>query len=141
MYVYMYVYTQECMHASMYICMYIHTYAYMTRFAKTRHNDTFLEIQIFASACSIYPKLSSVMISMLYCKQFLRNKARQQKKQCISLVVLQAFLRQLILCVFYYTIITYGYFYVGSWDKDHSTQHEMAISIMYRFFKNIRANY
>ena len=49
---------------------------YVTRFAKTRHNDAFLEIQIFASINSIYLKLCSVVISMLYCKYFSNYKAR-----------------------------------------------------------------
>ena len=48
----------------------------VTRFAKTRHNDAFLEIKIFASMNSIYLKLCSVVISMLYCKYFSRYKAR-----------------------------------------------------------------
>ena len=48
----------------------------VTRFAKTRHNDAFLEIQIFASVSSIYLKLCSVVISMLYCKYFSSYKAR-----------------------------------------------------------------
>ena len=43
----------------------------VTRFAKTRHNDAFVEIQIFASMNSINLKLCSVVISMLYCKHFL----------------------------------------------------------------------
>ena len=49
---------------------------YVTRFAKTRHNDAFLEIQIFASVSSIYLKLCSVAIAMLYCKYFSSYKAR-----------------------------------------------------------------
>ena len=49
---------------------------YVTRFAKTRHNGAFLEIQIFASVSSIYLKLCSVAISMLYCKYFSSYKAR-----------------------------------------------------------------
>ena len=49
---------------------------YVTRFAKTRHNDAFLEIQIFASVSSIYLKLCSVVISMLYCKYFSSYKGR-----------------------------------------------------------------
>ena len=40
---------------------------------KTRHNDAFMEIQIFASLSSIYLKLCSVVIS---CKHFLSYKAR-----------------------------------------------------------------
>ena len=48
----------------------------VTRFAKTQHNDSYLEIQIFASMNSIYLKLCSVVISMLYCKYFLSYKAR-----------------------------------------------------------------
>ena len=40
---------------------------YVTRFAKTRHNDAFLEIQIFTSMSFMYLKLYSVTISMLYC--------------------------------------------------------------------------
>ena len=49
---------------------------YVTRFAKTRHNDAFLEIQIFASVSSIYLKLCSVAIPMLYHKYFSSYKAR-----------------------------------------------------------------
>ena len=41
---------------------------FVTRFAKTRHNGAFLEIQIIASVGSIYLKLCSVAIPMLYCK-------------------------------------------------------------------------
>ena len=48
----------------------------VTRFAKTRHNDAFVEIQIFASMNSINLKLCSVVISMLYCKYFSSYKAR-----------------------------------------------------------------
>ena len=58
----------------------------VTRFAKTRHNDAFLEIQIFASVSSIYLKLCSVAIPKLYCKHFLSYKARWQEKQHISFV-------------------------------------------------------
>ena len=42
-------------------------YVYVIRFAKTRHNDAFLEFQIFASVSFMYLKLCSVAISMLYC--------------------------------------------------------------------------
>ena len=41
---------------------------YVTRFAKTRHNGAFLEIQIISSVGFIYLKLCSVAIPMLYCK-------------------------------------------------------------------------
>ena len=54
----------------------LNTKQYVTRFAKTQHNDAFLEIQIFASMNSIYLKLCSVVISMLNCKYFSRHKAR-----------------------------------------------------------------
>ena len=50
--------------------------SFVTRFAKTQHNDEFLEIQIFASMNSIYLKFCSVVISMLYCKYFSSYKAR-----------------------------------------------------------------
>ena len=40
---------------------------FVTRFAKTRHNDACLEIQIVASVSFMYLKLCSVAISMLYC--------------------------------------------------------------------------
>ena len=40
-----------------------------------------------------------------------------------------------------YTITTYRHFNIQSWDKHHSTQHEMAIPIIHRFFDNIKANY
>ena len=48
-------------------------------------------------------------------------------------------LRQLILYTFNYTIITYGYFNIWSGDKDHLTQSEMAIPIIY--ILNIKTNY
>ena len=37
-----------------------------------------------------------------------------------------AFLRRLKLHAFHYTTITFGYFNLRGWDKDHSTQNEMA---------------
>ena len=59
-------------HIIIYIYIYIYIYIriYVTRFAKIRHNDAFLEIQIFTSMNSIYLKLCSVVISMVYCKDF-----------------------------------------------------------------------
>ena len=68
-------------HTNSYTCIYIN----MTQFAKTQHK-TFLEIQIFASVSSIYLKLCSVAIPMLYCNFFSSYKARKQEKQHISLV-------------------------------------------------------
>ena len=59
---------------------------YVTRFAKTWHNDAFLEIQSFASVSSIYLKLFSVAIPMLYYKYFSSYKDRLQEKQHISFV-------------------------------------------------------
>ena len=47
-------------------------------------------------------------------------------------------LRRLVLHVFNYTIITYGYFNIRSWDKDHSTQYETAILIVYRFLRKYK---
>ena len=53
-------------------CLMLYRYLInVTQFAKTRHNDANLEIQIFASVCYIYLKLCSVAITMLYCKYFL----------------------------------------------------------------------
>ena len=49
---------------------------YVTRFAKTRHNDAFLEIQIYTSVSSVYLKLCALAIPMLYCKYFSSYKAR-----------------------------------------------------------------
>ena len=98
----------------------------MTRFAITRRNDAFLEIQIFASLSSIYLKLCSVAIPMLYC--------RLDRKRSNTLA-LYAFLRRLILHVFNYTIITYEYCNVRSWYKDHTTQYETAILIIYKFLR------
>ena len=51
------------------------------------------------------------------------------------MLALYAFLWQLMLHAFNYTIITYAYFNIQSWDKDHSTQHDMAILIIYRFLQ------
>ena len=59
---------------NMYVCIQVCTY--VTRFAKTRHNGALLQIQIFASVRSIYLKLCSVAIPMLYCKYFSSYKAR-----------------------------------------------------------------
>ena len=62
------------------------TTTYVTQFAKTQYNDAVLEIQIFASMNSIYLKLCSVAIPMLYCKYFSSYKARWQEKQYITFV-------------------------------------------------------
>ena len=51
-------------------------YINVIRFAKPRHTDAFLEIQIFASVSSIHLKLCSVAIPMLYCKYFSSYKVR-----------------------------------------------------------------
>ena len=95
-----------------------------TQFAKTRHNDAFLEIQILASVSSIYLKLCSVAIPMLYCKYFLSYKDRLQEKQHINFVRIPTAIN------INYTIIIYEYFNIRNWGKDHSTQHEMAIPII-----------
>ena len=42
-------------------------------------------------------------------------------------LALYAFLRQLILQVFIYIIITYGWFNIQSWNKDHLNHYEMVI--------------
>ena len=57
-------------------CCRLGVYQFLTGFAKTRHYDAFLEIQIFASVSYICLKLCSVVISMLYCKEFSNSKAR-----------------------------------------------------------------
>ena len=44
----------------------------------------------------------------------------------------------IIITLFNYMIITYRYLNIRSWDKDHSTQHEMVIPTIY---KNMKANY
>ena len=52
------------------------------------------------------------------------------------------FLRRLKLHAFNYAIITYGYFNIWGWDKDHSTQNETAIPNIYTSFaENIKDNY
>ena len=56
--------------------LYLANCVYVTRCTKTQHNDAFLEIQIFPSVSSIYLKLCSVVIPMLYCKYFSSYKAR-----------------------------------------------------------------
>ena len=53
-------------------------------------------------------------------------KTRQQEKQYITLVCIPMAYVQ----VFNDTVITYRYFNVLVWDKDHSTQNEMAIPII-----------
>ena len=47
-------------------------------------------------------------------------------------LALYAFLQQLKLHAFNYAIITYGYFDIRGWDKDHSTQNETAIPNIYK---------
>ena len=106
---------------------------YVIRFAKSRHNDAFLEILIFASLSSIYLKLCSVAIPMLYWKYFSSYKARWQEKQNISFVRIPTALH-----VFNYTTITYRYSNIRSWNKDHSTQYKMAIPIIYRFLRKYK---
>ena len=69
---------------------------YVTRFAKTRHDDIFLEIQIFALVSSIYLKLCSVAISMLYCKYFSSYRLDTKRSNTLALY---AFLWRLILHV------------------------------------------
>ena len=84
---------------------------------------------------SIYLKFHSVVTSMLYCKYFSSYKARQQDKKHISFICIPT---RLMLHAFNYTIITYEYFDIWSWDKDDSTQHEMAIIMIYRFVQKQR---
>ena len=57
--------TRVMLVAMPFCCYTLHTF--VTRFAKTRHNDAFMEFQIFASVSFMYLKLCSVAISMLYC--------------------------------------------------------------------------
>ena len=76
-----------------------------------------------ASATYTYIKLYSVVISMLYCKQFSSFKARQLEKRYATV----AFLTQLKVHVFNYMIITYKCRSIQSLDRDHLTQHKMAI--------------
>ena len=46
-------------------------------------------------------------------------------------LALYVFLRRLKLHAFNYTIISYGYFNIRRWDKDHSTHNETAIPNIY----------
>ena len=108
---------------------------YVTQFAKTRHNNAFLEIQIFASVSSIYLKLCSVAIPMYIANTFRVTRLDSKRSNTLALY---AFLWQLILHVFNYMIITYGYFNIQSWDINHSIQYEMAILIMYRFLRKYK---
>ena len=92
-YKHVYTYKQQTIntykHTNMYtrqLPIFNNTAKYVTRFAKTRHNDAFLEIQIFASMSSIYLNLCSVAVPMLYSKYFSSYKARQQEKQHISFI-------------------------------------------------------
>ena len=39
---------------------------------------------------------------------------------------------------FNYMIVTYGYYNIQSRDKDHLTQHEMVIPIIYKWLKNAK---
>ena len=59
---------------------------YVTRFTKAQHNDAFFEIQIFTLMSSIYLKLCSIVILILYYKYFSSYKIRLQEKQYISFV-------------------------------------------------------
>ena len=51
----------------------------MTRFAKTQHNDAFLEIQVSPPVSSICLKVCSVVISILYCKYFSFEAVNKQE--------------------------------------------------------------
>ena len=53
-------------------------------------------------------------------------------------LVLYTFLRRLILAPC--TVVTYGYFSLWNWDKDHCNQNELAILMMWKFFQKVKAN-
>ena len=61
-------------------------------------------------------------------------------KKSNTLIYTYVFLRRLILHTFNYMVVTYGYFSLWSWDKDHCTQNELAIVIMYKLLQKIKAN-
>ena len=63
-------------------------------------------------------------------KSVLQVVFQLQEKQYYALY---AFVRRLKLHEFNYTVITYGYFGLRSWDKDHSAQHEPANPMIYKF--------
>ena len=82
---------------------------------KIRHSNAFLKIQIFASVHSMHLKVCSVVISMLYCKQFSVVTVVDNKRS--NKLALYAFLWWLKLHVSNYTIITYGYYNIQGWEK------------------------
>ena len=53
---------------------------------------------------------------------------------------MHAFLQPLILHTFNYTVVTYQYFSLHSWDKDHSPQIELAILDLYNNNINAQAS-
>ena len=98
-----------------------------------RPDSKFLEINIFASVNSMYVKVCSVEHQCCTA-----NDTRLHRKGSNTLT-LYGSLWRLILHKFNYTIITYGYFNIWSGDKDHSTQSEMIIPIIY--ILNTKTNY
>ena len=88
--------------------------------------------------CSIYIKFCSVVLSKLFANSFQVTRLNSKRRNTLALY---AFPTVIKLHVFDYMIITYGYFNIWSWNKDHATQHEMAIPIIYRYIQNTQANY
>ena len=118
-------------------------WSHVTWFAKTRHNDALSDIQDFCisefhvSKAFFCSNINAVLQILFKLRTWLDSK------RC-NILALYTFLRRLTLQVFNYTIITYRYFNIRSWDKDYSTQHEMVILITYKFLqrnKNRKANY
>ena len=77
------------------------------------HNKAFLDIHTFTSVTSTYLNFCSVAKSMLYW-QYLWNTMLDSKRN--NTLALHVFLQELILHTFNYTIVTYGYFNVWSWE-------------------------
>ena len=56
------------------------------------------------------------------------------------MLCMYVFVRQLKLHEFNYTVITYGYFGIQSWDKDHSAQHQPANPMIYKYLQKTDEN-
>ena len=63
---------------------------------------------------------------------------RLDSERSNTLVCTHSYAWRLILHAFNYTVVTYGYFSLRRWDKNHCTQDELAILMMHKFLKQAR---
>ena len=95
---------------------------------------SFATMTEFAKFANLFPRLTFPVYGMFFVlKALFCSISRVIRLDSKS--SLYAFLRQLILHTFNYTMVTYGYFSLRSSDQDHCPQNELAIPMMYNFLQ------